>query len=56
LFFYIARFKSSSWGETEFLPQVNNQDYTKALSGFDLSISVLAFHYALLARSETDSR
>lgn len=44
-----AQFKSASWGETEFLPQVNNQEYTKALSGFDLAISVLAFHYALLA-------
>lgn len=43
------QFKSASWNQTELLPQVNNQEYTKALSGFDLAISVLAFHYALLA-------
>ncbi len=44
-----TQFKSASWNESDLLPQVNDQEYTKALSGFDLAISVLAFHYALLA-------
>jgi hypothetical protein len=44
-----AQFKSASWDSNELLPLVNSQEYTKALSGFDLAISVLAFHYALLA-------
>ncbi|MDD5368956.1 MAG: hypothetical protein PHQ40_07725 [Anaerolineaceae bacterium] len=43
------QFKSASWDSSEFLPLINEQAPTKALTGFDLAISVLGFHYALLA-------
>jgi hypothetical protein len=44
-----SHYESASWDETELLPMVNDQPYTKAMTGYDLAIAVLAFHYALLA-------
>jgi hypothetical protein len=44
-----GQFRSASWDESELLPRINDQEYTRAMSGFDLAISVLASHYALLA-------
>lgn len=38
-----------SWSEAEMLPLVNDQSHQRALTGPDLAIGVLAFHYALLA-------
>jgi septal ring factor EnvC (AmiA/AmiB activator) len=43
------QYRFSSWDAAEFLPMINEQPHTRALTGFDLAISVLAFHYALLA-------
>jgi hypothetical protein len=43
------QFKRSSWDEAEFLPKINDEEYFRAMTGPDLAISVLAFHYALLA-------
>ena len=42
-------FQRASWDTSEFLPLINEQDHTKALTGYDLAICVLAFHYSLLA-------
>jgi hypothetical protein len=42
--------------EQEFLPSINHQSYKKAVSGPDLAITVLAFHYALLAMSVKEPR
>jgi predicted nucleic acid-binding Zn-ribbon protein len=44
-----GQYRSASWDEVEMLPKVNDQEHTRALTGFDLAISVLGFHYALLA-------
>jgi len=44
-----GQFQSCSWDNEEMLPRINEQMHTKAMTGFDLAISVLAFHYALLA-------
>lgn len=44
-----SQYRNASWDETEFLPQINDQEHTRAMTAFDLAISVLAFHYALLA-------
>jgi len=44
-------FESASWDEKEQLPLINDQSYKKAVTGPDLAIAVLAFHYALLAMS-----
>jgi hypothetical protein len=40
-----------SWDEREQLPLINRQAYKKAVTGPDLAITVLAFHYGLLAMS-----
>lgn len=49
-------FQSSQWDATEYLPMVNRQDHKRALSGPDLALAVLGFHYALLAlRSGTNA-
>ena len=44
-----SQYRSAGWDSTEYLPLINNQAYTKALTGYDLAIAVLGFHYALLA-------
>lgn len=46
-----SQYQSASWDEGELLPKINNQEHTRAMTGFDLAISVLGFHYALLAMS-----
>lgn len=43
-----------AWDEQELLPTINEQSYKKAVSGPDLAITVLAFHYALLAMSVSE--
>lgn len=40
-----------AFDDQEMLPIINEQSYKKAVSGPDLAIAVLAFHYALLAMS-----
>lgn len=47
----VHRFEGASWNEKEQLPLINDQPYKKAVTGPDLVIAVLAFHYALLAMS-----
>jgi len=47
----VHRFENASWNEKEQLPLINDQPYKKAVTGPDLAITVLAFHYALLAMS-----
>lgn len=42
-------FQRAAWDTAESLPLINEQDHTKALTGYDLAICVLAFHYSLLA-------
>ncbi len=42
---------SARWHEEEQVPYINGQPIRKAASGPDLAMSVLAFHYALLAMS-----
>jgi hypothetical protein len=42
-------FKFSSWDDSAYLPRINGQEHYRAMTGFDLAICVLAFHYALLA-------
>lgn len=42
--------------DQELLPTINEQSYKKAVSGPDLAITVLAFHYAILAMSVEDPR
>jgi hypothetical protein len=44
-----GEFKEATWDEFEMLPRINNQEHTKALTGYNLAIAVLAFHYSLLA-------
>ena len=44
-----SQYRSAAWDNTEYLPLINNQAYIKALTGYDLAIAVLGFHYALLA-------
>jgi hypothetical protein len=39
------------WNDDDQLPQIDGQPLKKALSGPDLVVGVLAFHYALLAMS-----
>ena len=46
-------FRSAGWDDDGFLPSINEQPHTKALSGPDLIICVLAFHYSLLAMKVT---
>jgi hypothetical protein len=43
--------ESVSWNEDEDLPEINGQPYKKAVSGPDLALTVLAFHYGLAAMS-----
>jgi len=47
----VQRISSISWDTDEQLPIINDQSYKKALSGPDLAIGVLGYHYALLAVS-----
>ncbi len=47
----ITEFETVTWDEKEFMPLINRQEYTRVVSGPDLAITVLAFHYALLAMS-----
>ena len=42
-------FETATWDHSEFLPLINDQDHTKALTAYDLVICVLGFHYSLLA-------
>jgi hypothetical protein len=42
-------FKDATWDETDWLPRINGQEHTRALSAYNLVICVLAFHYSLLA-------
>ncbi len=42
-------FSSASWDSDEYLPLVNEQKHIKPVSGYDLTTTVVAFHYALLA-------
>ena len=44
-----------TWDEDEQLPEINGQSYKKAVSGPDLALTVLAFHYALAASSVDES-
>jgi predicted nucleic acid-binding Zn-ribbon protein len=44
-----SQYRSAAWDSIEYLPLINNQAYIKALTGYDLAIAVLGFHYALLA-------
>ena len=44
-----AEFKYSSWDDSAYLPKINEQEHYRAMTGFNLAISVLAFHYGLLA-------
>ncbi len=44
-----SQYRSATWDRNEYYPLINNQAYIKALTGYDLAIAVLGFHYALLA-------
>ena len=53
---FVKNFKSDGypaddiqWDQKEYLPRIKGQDYKRVVSGPDLVITVLAFHYALLA-------
>jgi predicted ATPase len=45
-----------AWSEADMLPTINGQAHTRAVSGADLALVVLAFHYALLAMAVSDPR
>jgi|GEM_PF-1967521 len=47
----VQRISNILWNADEQLPIINDQSYKKALSGPDLAIGVLGYHYALLAVS-----
>ena len=44
-----AEFKEAGWDEGNYFPKINGQEHFRSMTGFDLAICVLAFHYALLA-------
>lgn len=52
----VHRFEGATWDEKEQLPLINDQPYKKAVTGPDLAIAVLAFHYALLAMSVAEPK
>lgn len=47
----VQHISSISWNVDDQLPIINDQSYKKALSGPDLALGVLGYHYALLAVS-----
>jgi hypothetical protein len=51
-----VEFRFATWDESAYLPRVNGQEHYRSMTGFDLAICVLAFHYALLAMKVTPPR
>ena len=49
-------FNSAGWNWEEYLPLVNKQKYTGSMIGYDLTSTVIAFHYALLAMKFKEPR
>ena len=49
-------FNSAGWDREEYLPLVNKQKYTGSMIGYDLTSTVIAFHYALLAMKFKEPR
>lgn len=49
-------FRRADWNTKEYLPLVNEQDYKSATSGFGISTTVIAFHFALLAMKFKEPR